>query len=154
MRRGRSPESALRYANALYSRQQRRTVHRYRPSFALPGRGGRHYPRPEDIADYQKSRLKAGASPKTIDLEAGTLRAILRRHRLWATMQPDVRMMPVHEAVGRCLTEEEERRLLDACRGRRSRALLPVVTLALHTGMRRGEIQSLRWNQIDFLNGT
>lgn len=69
-------------------------------------------------------------------------------------MQPDVRMMPVHEAAGRCLTDEEERRLLNACRGRRSRALLPVVTLALHTGMRRGEIQSLRWHQIDFLNRT
>jgi integrase len=109
---------------------------------------------PEDIADYQKSRLKADASPKTINLEIGTLRAILRRHRLWAAMQPDVKMMPVHEAAGRALTNEEERRLLDGCRGRRSRALLPIVTLALHTGMRRGEIQSLRWNQIDFLNRT
>lgn len=109
---------------------------------------------PEDIADYQKSRLKAGASPKTINLEVGTLRAILRRHRLWAAMQPDVKMMSVHEAAGRALGAEEERRLLDACRSRRSRALLPVVTLALHTGMRRGEIQSLRWRQVDFLNGT
>ena len=108
----------------------------------------------EDVADYQKSRFKAGAAPKTINLEVGTLRAILRRHRLWAAMQPDVRMMPVHEVVGTALTSDEEQRLLDACRERRSRALLPVVTLALHTGMRRGEIQSLRWRQIDFLNRT
>ncbi|MGH9348766.1 MAG: tyrosine-type recombinase/integrase [Vicinamibacterales bacterium] len=108
----------------------------------------------EDIADYQKTRLKAGASPKTVNLEVGTLRAILRRHRLWAGMQPDVRMLSVHEAAGKALTEGEERRLLDACRSRRSRALLPIVTLALHTGMRRGEIQSLRWSQIDFLNRT
>ena len=108
----------------------------------------------EDIADYQKSRLKAGASPKTINLEIGTVRAILRRHRLWAGMQPDVKMMSVHETAGKALTEDEERRLLDACRTRRSRALLPVVTLALHTGMRRGEIQSLRWRQIDFLDRT
>lgn len=108
----------------------------------------------EDIADYQKTRLKAGASPKTINLEVGTLRAILRRHRMWANMQPDVKMMPVHETTGKALTEDEEKRLLEACRCRRSRALLPVVTLALHTGMRRGEIQSLRWQQIDFLNRT
>ena len=40
------------------------------------------------------------------------------------------------------------------CRTRRLRALLPIVTLALHTGLRRGEIQALRWHQIDFLNRT
>lgn len=108
----------------------------------------------EDIADYQRSRLKAGAAPKSINLEVGTLRAVLRRHRMWANMQPDVKMMTVHETTGKALTEDEERRLLDGCRKLRSRTLLPIVTLALHTGMRRGEIQSLRWQQIDFLNRT
>ena len=34
-------------------------------------------------------------SPKTINLEVGTIRAILRRHRLWANLQPDVRMLAV-----------------------------------------------------------
>lgn len=108
----------------------------------------------EDIADFQKTRLKAGASPKTINLEVGSLRAVLRRHRMWANVQPDVKMMSVHETTGKALTDDEERLLLDSCRNRRSRALLPVVTLALHTGMRRGEIQSLRWLQVDFLKRT
>lgn len=99
-------------------------------------------------------RLRAGASPKTINLEIGTLRAILRRHRLWAVMQPDVSMLTVREQVGKALTNEEEQTLLDACGALRSRALLPIVTLALHTGMRRGEIQSLQWFQIDFMNRT
>ena len=106
----------------------------------------------EDIADYQKCRLKAGAASKTINLEVGTLRAVLRRHRLWASMQPDVKMMAVKESPGKAITDEEEQRLLEACRSRRSRSLLPIVTLALHTGMRRGEIQSLQWHQIDFLS--
>jgi integrase len=48
----------------------------------------------------------------------------------------------------------DNEKLSEAYRSRRSRTLLPVVTLALHTGMRRGEIQSLRWQQIDFLNQT
>jgi integrase len=108
----------------------------------------------EDIADYQRSRLKAGASPKSINLEVGTLRAVLRRHRMWANMQPDVKMMTVHETTGKALTDDEERRLLDGCRKLRSRTLLPIVTLALHTGMRRGEIQALHWQQVDFLHRT
>ena len=44
---------------------------------------------------------------------------------------------------------DEEKELLKACAESRSRALLPVVTLALNTGMRSGEIQSLTWGQIE-----
>jgi integrase len=106
----------------------------------------------DDIADYQKTRLKEKAAPKTINLEIGTLRAIFRRHRIWANLQPDVKMLAVRDDVGRALTAKEEVRLLAACRKSRSRALATIVTLAVNTGMRRGEIQALRWQQIDFLN--
>ena len=94
----------------------------------------------------------AGAASKTINLEVGTLRAVLRRHRLWASMQPDVKMMAVKESPGKAITDEEEQQRPEVCRNRRSRTLLPVVMTALHTGMRRGEIQSLQWHQIDFLS--
>jgi hypothetical protein len=36
----------------------------------------------KDVSRYQHARLAEGASPKTINLEVGTLRAILRRHRV------------------------------------------------------------------------
>ena len=72
--------------------------------------------------------------PKTINLEVGTLRAVLRRHRLWANMQPDVKMMTVHEKAGKALTEDDEKKLLKACEARRSRALLPIVTVACTRG--------------------
>jgi integrase len=61
-------------------------------------------------------------------------------------------MLTVRDDVGRALTADEERRLLGACGASRSLALLPVVTLALNTGMRRGELQSLTLGQIDFLS--
>lgn len=108
----------------------------------------------DDIADYQKSRRKAGASPKTINHEVGALRAILKRHRLWAALQPDVTMMRADTTVGKAITEREEKQLLEACRRSRSRTLLPFVTLALHTGLRKGELASLGWEQIDFLAQT
>ena len=108
----------------------------------------------EDIADYQKARLKKGAAPKTINLELGALRSIFKRHRLWANLTPDVTFLRADAEIGKALSAEEETRLLAACRASRSRALLPFVTVAFHTGMRRGEIQALRWDQIDFLNRT
>jgi hypothetical protein len=43
----------------------------------------------KDISRYQQHRLEEEASPKTVNLEIGTLRAILRRNRLWAAIQPD-----------------------------------------------------------------
>lgn len=105
-----------------------------------------------DIAQYQKSRLAKGAAPKTINLELGTMRGILRRHRVWADLQPDVRMLPVIDDVGVALTADEEQRLLVACDASRSRSLSPAVRLALNTGMRYSELRLLRWKQIDLEN--
>jgi len=57
--------------------------------------------RAEDIAHYQASRKQDGAAPKTINLEVGTLKAILRKNRLWFAIQQDVRMLRVSEDARR-----------------------------------------------------
>ena len=108
--------------------------------------------RADDISEHQKRRLKAGVSPKSVNHEVGTLRAVLVRSRLWAALQPDVTTLRVDAEVGKALTKDEEVRLLEECASSRSRTLLPFVQIALHTGLRKGEIQSLRWDQIDFLS--
>jgi len=66
----------------------------------------------KDISQYQQTRLTGKASPKTVNLEIGTVRAILRRNRLWAAIQPDVRMLPTRDDVGRAVTPDEETVLL------------------------------------------
>jgi integrase len=104
----------------------------------------------DDISQYQASRLEKGTAPKTVNLEVGTLRAILRKNRLWASMQPDVKMLRVREDVGRAVTCDEESALLDACRASRSRSLYPAVLIALNTCMRYSELRLLHWGQIDF----
>jgi integrase len=46
-------------------------------------------------------------------------------------------------------TEDEEIRLLAACREARNPFLLPIVRLALETAMHQGELVGLRWEHID-----
>lgn len=49
----------------------------------------------------------------------------------------------------RYLLIEEEQKLLAQLTGPRAH-LKPIVLLAIHTGMRRGEILNLRWSEVDF----
>ncbi len=106
----------------------------------------------KDIAAYQRGRASEGAAGATINLEVGTLRAILVRHRLWANIQPDVKKRPERDDVGVALDADAEERLLAACLASRSRLLWPGVVLALNTGLRRSELFGLCWKQIDFVN--
>ena len=104
------------------------------------------------IARYQRQRLTEGAAPKSINLEVGTLRALLRHHELWTEgLRRDVRALKVRDDRGVALTVDEERRLMEACRMSRSRSLLPAFVLALQTGLRYSELRLLKWSRVDFL---
>ena len=106
---------------------------------------------PDDVNRYQAARRKEEASPRTINMEIGTLRAILRKARLWANIQPDIHMLKVRNEVGRALSDDELHRLLAACKASRSRSLYPAVLLSLHTGLRNQELRHLKWRQIDLI---
>lgn len=58
--------------------------------------------------------------------------------------------VPVNNQRERILTIEEERRLLECCPD----FLKPIVTMALHTGMRSSEIRTLKWSNVDFNSNT
>jgi integrase len=104
----------------------------------------------KDVSNYQRGRLAEGASPKTVNLEVGTMRAILRRARVWQEIQVDIRMLPTRDDIGHALTPDEESRLLAECLNSRSRSLYVAVMLALNTAMRYSEIRLLQWKQVDF----
>jgi integrase len=105
-----------------------------------------------DIARYQQKRLNERPSPKTVNLEIGTLRAILKRTGHWARIQPEVNMLTTRDDIGRAITPEEEAALLEGCAQSRSRSLIPFVTLAIETGARYGTIRTLQWGSVDFEN--
>jgi integrase len=100
------------------------------------------------IAAYQARRKKEAASARTLNKELQVLRQVLKRHKLWAHLQGDVKFEREHCDIGKALTRQEEKKLLKACA---SNAMLnAVVTLALNTALRKNEIRTLRWSQIDF----
>jgi integrase len=64
-----------------------------------------------------------------------------------------VRMLKESPSRERFITAEEEKRLFAQLTGRRDH-LRSVVTIALNTGMRRGEILALQWEHVNFLART
>lgn len=69
----------------------------------------------------------------------------------WIDYNPFLKVKKFKEPRGRIryLTVEELQRLLTACQQSRCGCLPLVVTLAVSTGMRQGEILSLRWRDIN-----
>jgi integrase len=100
------------------------------------------------IASYQARRKTEKASARTLNKELQVLRQILKRHKLWSNLQGDVRFEREHSDIGKALSREDEKNLLAACGS--NPLLNAVVTLALNTALRKNEIRTLQWSQIDF----
>ncbi len=68
----------------------------------------------------------------------------------WMMENPVFKIEKPKQAQGRkrVLTDEEQKRLLQACQESGSKDLFLIVALALGTGMRKGEIMGLRWRNI------
>jgi integrase len=105
-----------------------------------------------EVALYQAKRKEESASARTLNKELQVLRQILKRYKMWAGLQGDIKFEREHNDVGKALSHQEEEALLIACGG--NALLKAVVTLALNTALRKNEIRTLRWNQIDFAKRT
>ena len=106
---------------------------------------------PQHIGKYQNKRQKEEASNRTINMEVATLRMVLKSARLWGNLAADVKMLPERREIGRALTQDEEMRLLAACRKSPSRSLYSAVVIFSNTGLRNGELRTARWSQVDLL---
>ncbi len=97
-----------------------------------------------DVAEYQRKRLTAGVSNRTVNYEVGSLRGILRQFGLWGPIADRVRALPERHDVGRAVSAGDEAKLIAAASVSRSPALLPLLLLSLDTGMRTSEVRALR----------
>ncbi len=101
------------------------------------------------IEKYKIHRAQE-VSPATVNRELAQLKHMFTKAIQWnkATDNPvkKVKLFKENNKRLRYLEKEEIIKLLGNCRG----YLKPIVIVALNTGMRRGEILSLKWHDIDF----
>jgi len=105
---------------------------------------------PTLISKYQSLRQAENASNKTINIELETVRLVLRKHKLWANISDEVKMLKVSKDKGRELTDDELERLFNCVKSSVSRTLYPAVMVSIHTGLRNEELRLLQWKQINF----
>lgn len=97
-------------------------------------------------------------SPGTVNRYLVALSAVLRTASdewMWLETTPMSKVKKLGEPRGRVrfLSDDERKRLLDACRESTSTTLYQVVILALSTGMRQGEILGLTWDRVNLNRG-
>jgi integrase len=113
-----------------------------------------------DIARYRDERL-GQVAPNTVIRELAYLSSVINHaRREWGininNPVQTVRKPPMPRGRDRLITEAEETVLLKEleANGRRNLWMRPLVSLALETAMRRGELLSLNWADINFQNRT
>lgn len=106
---------------------------------------------PFEVTRYREERLSSGAAVSTVIRELSILKTILNvtvNELGWLPSSPISGVAYPKNPVkrNRYITPSEEDRLLSTCPS----WLHPIVTLALDTGMRRGEILNLDWSSVSF----
>jgi integrase len=107
---------------------------------------------PSTISEYKMKRRKNGVGPASINRELAVLKNAFNKALKewgWVRENPVTRVSMEKEPSGRVryLTDEEFEKLLNAC----PEWLRPIVLTARHTGLRRENIMSLEWHQVDLL---
>ena len=105
------------------------------------------------LRTHIKERQAAGAQPGTINKELGFLSAAINCYNLdhSTNLNNPVRGLKLREPEGRLryLTRDEYARLLSVTDG----YLRDFIILGVQTGMRRGELNKLRWDRVDLEQG-
>lgn len=164
----RSLESAQSAVNVLKAYFGKRRLQTIRYSDLPKFRAGRlKEPTPADIARHKrelknnsKAELRVTRKIATVNRELAKLRRVLNiaLREGWIKQNPfstgeTLISLADERPRERILTREEERRLLDACLVASRAHLRPLLIAAIDTGMRRSELLTLRWRDVDFDHG-
>ncbi len=114
---------------------------------------------PKAITEYMHKRLDSGVSIATANRDFAALSKAMNlawKRWEWCKENPCIKVQkePENNKVLRWLSQEEEDRLMAAANGLIDGQLTEILTIALYTGMRQGEILDLKWENIDLFRKT
>ncbi len=109
---------------------------------------------PQDVERFKADLKAEGWTDATVNrylaLLKSTLNLAVRNGKIERNPAKSVKLFQENNTRVRYLLAEEEARLFEAL----PEELKPLVTVALHTGLRKGELLHLRWENVDFHTGT
>jgi integrase len=106
----------------------------------------------ETIEGFQAKRKLDGVSNRTVNMDVGALRKVLKRYGHWRRLQDHVTMLSEAEGppIGRALTPEEQKRLFEAAAGNPEwEQVYCAAVLAANTSMRGVEVRHVRRKDVD-----
>jgi integrase len=110
---------------------------------------------PESIAAYMARRKAEGIGNRTINIEVGVLRRVLKQFKLWHLVGEDYKPLPEQKDVGRALSPEQELRLFAVASTRSEWNVAYWVSLITASTTAGGcEIRNLRLQDIDMVTKT
>jgi integrase len=100
--------------------------------------------------------LQAGNKPATVNRHIATIKHMFTKAVEWDMVEDETlkrirraKMLEENNRRLRYLSKEECQALIGAC----DKHLKPIVVMALNTGMRKGEILNLKWDDVDMVHG-
>jgi integrase len=113
---------------------------------------------PALIAEGRDQLLAKGLAHSTVNRYLAPLShafTVAEKEYGWLQENPVKKVRRCKENNGRLrdLSQQEVKRLLQACRESTNPYLYTIVVLALSTGMRKSEIMHLTWRMVDLING-
>lgn len=108
------------------------------------------------IEQYQAQRTQRGNKPATVNRHIATLKHMFTKAVEWDMVEEEilkrvkrVKLLEENNRRLNYLSKEECQALVNACDSH----VRPIVIMALNTGMRKGEILGLKWDNIDLRHG-
>lgn len=104
------------------------------------------------LIEHYKRHRREKVSPATVNRELACLKHLFSMAIKWGKVGTNpvkqVKLFREEKKPPRVLSEEDTQALIEAANGH----LKPILVVAVNTGMRRGEILNLKWENVDLAN--